>query len=189
MVGKQGRQRATKEDALTDAAARHLAHSPGASMDEIAQAAAVSRATLFRRHPSRAQLVAELSERAVRAYIAAVGAAEPEEGGVTEALTRLVEHLAPLAPTYGLLALQPMEPSVEETLLAEAQGCDDRLRQLIRRGQRDGTFTLELSPGWMLTAITWLIVGAADSLRQGSLAPTDLKPYLTTTIVSAALRR
>ena len=177
------------DDELTHAAARHLAHSPNASMNEIAQAAGVSRATLFRRHPNRAQLVAELSERAVRAYISAVDAAEPEEGEATEALTRLVKHLAPLAPTYGLLALQPIEPSVERALLAEAQACDDRLRRLFRRGQRDGAYTLELSPGWMLTMITWLIVGAADSLRQGSLAPADLKPYLTTTIVSAALRR
>lgn len=187
MVVRGGQHRTSKGIALTDAAARHLAHSPSASMDEIAEAAGVSRATLFRRHPNRAQLVAELSERAVRAYIAAVGAAQPEQGDPTEALTRLVEHLAPLAPTYGLLALQPLEPSVERALLAEAKSCDDDLLQLIRRGQSDGTFTLELSPAWILTTITWLIVGAADSLRQGSLAPADLKPFLTTTIVRVAL--
>lgn len=176
-------------DPLTGATARHLAHSPAASMEEIAAAAGVSRATLFRRYSTRAQLVAELAGRAVRAYTAAVDAAQPEKGETNEALIRVMDQLASLTPTYGLLVLQPLDAAMERDLLAEAEGSDDRLRQLIRRGQDDGTFTLMLSSEWVLTTITWLIVGAADSLRQGRLAPTDLKPYLRTTILSVVLRR
>lgn len=187
MVG--GQHPVTAGEALTEAAARHLAHAPSASMEDIAREAGVSRATLFRRHPTRAQLVTELSQRAVRAYIGAVDSARPEDGRAQEAMVRLVERLAPLAPTYGLLVLQPLEAAVETALLAEAESCEGRIRDLVRRGQRSGTFTLDLSPEWVLTTITWLVVGAADSLRLGTLAPADLRPFLTTTIISVVRRR
>src|SRR3712207_9593311 len=83
----------TSPDALIDAAAGLLARRPAASMADIAGAADISRATLFRRFPSRGALVEELSRRAVQAYTAAVDAARPEEGDAVDALGRLLVEL------------------------------------------------------------------------------------------------
>lgn len=170
------------------AAARLLAHSPNASMDDIARAAGISRATLFRRYPSRARLIADLSMQAVRAYVAATDAARPEDGPAAEALTRLVLALAPLAPTYGLLVLQPLADGVEAALLAQADSTDERVLLLVRRGQEEGSFSLDVSPRWALTTITWLIVGAADAVRCGLLAPAELERNLVMTVTKVLAR-
>src|SRR5688500_2132294 len=114
-------------------------------MEELARAAGVSRATLFRRYPSRAELVADLSRRALDAYVRDVDRVEPERGPATEALRRVLAHLVALAPRYGLLALQPLEEVVEHRLLEQVRSAEDRLRALVRRGQEAGEFRVDLA--------------------------------------------
>ena len=169
-------------------AARLLSLRPAASMDEIAVAGGVSRATLFRRFPSRSALVAELSRRAVDEYVAATDAARPEDGPAPEAMRRVLGHLSVLAPRYGLLVLQPVDDLVEHGLLDRARVADRRLHRLVVRGQEDGDFRVDLGADWVLTTITWLIVGAADGLRLGRLAPADIERLVTETVLGA-LRR
>ena len=156
-------------DAVAAAAARHLALAPAASMQELAQAAGISRATLFRRFPNRAALIAELCQAAALAYVQAVDEAAPEEGTPTQALARVVETLGRLASVVGLLGLQPLDEHVEASLLAQTTQTEERLRHLVRRGQESGHFRVEVDPEWLLTMLMWLMVGAADSVRLGRL--------------------
>lgn len=172
-------------DVVADAAARLLASRPTASMEDIARSAGISRATLFRRFPSRSALVAELAGRAVDAYADALAAAQPERGPAGEAMRRVLDALADLAPRHGLLALQPLDELVEVALLERARAADDRLRALLLRGQRDGEFRVDLPAEWIVTAVTWLLVGAADGLRLGRLAPHDIPRLLAETVMAA----
>ena len=175
-------------DALLTSAARLLALRPAASMEDLAAAAGISRATLFRRFPSRAALVSALSERAVSAYIDAVDRARPEQGPPPEALRRVLAELVPLAPVYGLLVLQPLDEQIERGLLDRAREGDQRLTRLVARGQEAGHFRLDLPADWVLTAITWLVVGAADGLRLGLVAPARTEHLVAETVLGA-LRR
>lgn len=175
-------------DALAAATARHLALAPAASMQELADAAGVSRATLFRRFPSRGALVAELCEAATRAYARAVDESEPEDGTPTEALARTVAALGRLASVVGLLGLQPLSEHVEASLLAQTAQADDRLRRLVRRGQESGAFRVEVDPEWVLTMLIWLMVGAADSVRLGRLTVGSAQRHLVDTLAGALLR-
>lgn len=175
-------------DALAAATARHLALAPAASMHELADAAGVSRATLFRRFPSRGALVAELCEAATRAYARAVDESEPEDGTPTEALARTVAALGRLASVVGLLGLQPLSEHVEASLLAQTAQADDRLRRLVRRGQESGAFRVEVDPEWVLTMLIWLMVGAADSVRLGRLTVGSAQRHLVDTLAGALLR-
>ena len=45
-----------------------------------------------------------------------------------------------------------------------------------------------LIAAWVLTAATWLVVGAADGLRLGTLAPAEVEHLVTETVLGA-LRR
>lgn len=175
-------------DAVAAAAARHLALAPAASMRELAEAAGISRATLFRRFPSRAALVAELCEAAAQAYVRAVDKAAVEEGTPVQALSRVVQALGQLASVVGLLGLQPLDEHVEASLLAATAQADEKLRRLVRRGQESGLFRVELDPEWFLAMLTWLMVGAADSVRLGRLTPTAAHRHLTATLATAVLR-
>jgi AcrR family transcriptional regulator len=175
-------------DVLLSSSAQLLALRPAASMEEIAAAAGISRATLFRRFPSRAALVSALSERALSAYADAVERSRPDEGSPTEALGRALGELAGLAPEHGLLVLQPMDEHVERGLLDRARAVDERLTALVRRGQESGDFRVDLPADWVLTVITWLVVGAADGLRLGTVAPARIGHLLTETVLGT-LRR
>src|SRR3712207_3054326 len=179
----------TSPDALIDAAAGLLARRPAASMAEVAAAAGISRATLFRRFPSRGALVEELSRRAVQAYTAAGDAARPEEGDAVDALGRLLVRLARLSPGYGLLALQPVDELVEAGLLALATAADDRVRRLVHRGQEAGEFRVDGPAEWVLASVTWLVVAGADGVRLGRLAARDVERLLGTTILDGLRRR
>ena len=179
----------TSPDSVAEAAARLLALRPAASMADVAVAAGISRATLFRRFPSRAALVAELSWRAVQAYAAAVDDARTEEGTAVEALRRLLTALARLAPGYGLLALQPLDDDVEADLLALASASDERIRSLVHRGQETGELRVDVPADWVLSSVTWLVVAAADGVRLGRLAARDVERLLCATVLDGLRRR
>ncbi|MDV8023521.1 TetR/AcrR family transcriptional regulator [Rhodococcus sp. IEGM 1330] len=186
--GTRPKEAGVFDDAVSAAAARHLALFPAASMQELAAAAGVSRATLFRRFPSREALVVQLCEAAVRAFVGVVDTTDPGRGEPTAALRRVVSELAELAPVVGLLGLQPLVEHVESALLERISGAEERLRLLIRRGQEAGEFRVEVDPEWFLTMLTWLMVGSADSVRLGRLTPAGAQRNLTATIEATVLR-
>ena len=157
-------------------------------MQDLAQAAGVSRATLFRRFPSRAALVAQLCQAATQAYVRAVDEAATEEGSPTQALTRVVESLGQLAPVVGLLGLQPLGEHVEASLLAQSAQAEDKLRRLVRRGQESGHFRVEVDPEWVLATLTWLMVAAADSVRLGRLTTAAARRHLAFTVTTTLTR-
>jgi AcrR family transcriptional regulator len=177
------------DDALLDGAATLLTARPGASMDDVARAVGVSRATLFRRFPSRSALVGALCRQAVEAFVAAT---EPGPGGdgvdCASALRALVARLVPLGARYGLMATQPLDELVERDLLERAAAGEERVRALLRRGQEDGSFRVDVEPEWVLTVLTWLVVGAADGVRLGRLAPGRVPAQVTDTVLRLVVR-
>jgi AcrR family transcriptional regulator len=138
-------------------------------MDELAAAAKVSRATFFRRFPSREALITELSSAAVEAFLESIARANPEEEDPVEAWHRVIDGVGELAPVFGLLGLQPLSEHLEADLLERASLGEDRVRQLIRRGQLSGHFRKDVDPEWMLSMLTWATVGVADTSRLGRM--------------------
>lgn len=175
-------------DALAAAAARHLSLAPAASMQELATAAGISRATLFRRFPSRGALVVELCEAAAEAFVRAVQDAAPAEGSPPQAMERVVAALSDLASVVGLLGLQPLHERVEAALVERVAAADEALRDLVRRGQESGDFRVQVDPEWVLTMLTWLLVGAADSVRLGRLTPGAARRHVAATLTAALYR-
>ena len=176
------------EHVLLSRAAEVLSAAPAASMEEIAAAVGISRATLFRRYPNRQVLVSAVARAAAEAYVAATDAARLEEGPPDDALRRLIAALAPLGVRFGLLTSQPLNELVEKELLTLVRDSDEQLRALVRRGQEDGVFRVDLSAEWVVIMVTWLLVGGADGVRLGQLAAREVERLVTETVLSA-LRR
>jgi serine phosphatase RsbU (regulator of sigma subunit) len=99
-------------EALLAAAGRLLAHSPTASLAEVAGAAGVSRSTLYRHFSGREELIAALNERPRRETIR--GSEEPSPPG---RLGR--DRPVPLEATHVFDAVAP--PVLPDQLVAEAQ--------------------------------------------------------------------
>jgi AcrR family transcriptional regulator len=175
------------DDALLDGAATVLTARPAASMDDVARAVGVSRATLFRRFPSRSALIGTLCRQAVEAFVAATEGVG-QDGDPVVALRALVGRLVPLGARYGLLATQPVEELVERELLARAAAGEERVRALVRDGQAAGVFRVDVDPEWVMTALTWLVVGAADGVRLGRLAPARVTAHVADTVLRLTVR-
>jgi TetR/AcrR family transcriptional regulator, mexCD-oprJ operon repressor len=145
------------DERILDGSMRELGRNPLAGMDEIAAACGVSRATLFRRHPSRDRLISDLRDHAHEDLRAAVDGARLGEGTPAEALGRLTEALVAIGVPYSFLLQNPLEPGSQEGTRYIAKP----VAALIRRGQRDGVFDSSAPPDWWVEVIVAVLQVAA----------------------------
>ncbi|MFB7636274.1 TetR/AcrR family transcriptional regulator [Streptomyces sp. NPDC056149] len=161
-----------RERVLTEAAAL-LTRRSTTSMDEIARAAGISRATLHRHFAGRDALIRALEEHGIEMFARAMDAARLDDGSAVEALRRLVGEAEPVA---AVLAFLFTENQLFEggTVNAGWARLDARLAALFRRGQEEGDFRVDLSAVWLTEAFYGLLGAGAWSVHEGRLARGDL---------------
>ncbi|GAA2102710.1 TetR/AcrR family transcriptional regulator [Streptomyces albiaxialis] len=157
---------------LLSMAADLLTRRPTSSMDEIAKAAGISRATLHRHFAGRDALIRALENLGLRRLEAAVDAARPEEGDAAEAVRRIVAEAEPVAGFLAFLVTenQLFEPGDTHEGWARI---DDRFAALFRRGQEEGTFRIDLTAAWLTEALYALISASAWAVQDGKVAGRD----------------
>ncbi|MET7360358.1 TetR/AcrR family transcriptional regulator [Streptomyces sp. NPDC005562] len=176
-----------REQVLRSAAAL-LTRKSTATMDEVARAAGISRATLHRHFAGRDALVRALEELGVQECDAALDRARLDEGGASEALRRLVQGIEPAA---GLLAFLYTENQLFEGD-GQNQGwnrIDDRLAALFRRGQESGEFRIDLTPAWLTEAFYGLVGSGAWAVQDGRVAANDFSYMIAELLIGGAQRR
>ena len=129
---------------VLEAAAHVLADDPAAGMQAIADAAEVSRPTVYRHFPSREELIEAIRQEAMAQAMETFDAAAASREPAAAALERLILDLADIAARYPLLARLIAIPGGPE------KKPPDRLigafKALIARGRRDGTLRPDLRP-------------------------------------------
>lgn len=140
---------ARNDERILAGAMRELGRDPGAGMNAIAIACGVSRATLFRRYPTRDALIAALRERAHADLRAAVDGAALAEGTAGEALERLIGALLGVGVQYAFLLSNPLEPGHGEGIRAIARPVE----ALVARGYESGEFDPAAPPRWWVEVI------------------------------------
>src|SRR3989441_12396777 len=109
--------------AILDAAAHALSeHGGRTSMADVAAAAGVSRATLYRYYPDREALLGALASRALADAAARLADAGLERAPVEEAIERIVRALTAVGDRYAVLVREQVEgdPDEIERLIASA---------------------------------------------------------------------
>lgn len=178
---------AVDRDHVLRSAAALLTRKSTATMDEVAKAAGISRATLHRHFAGRDALVRALEALGIEECEKALDAARPEEGPASEAVRRLVREVESAA---GLLAFLYTENQLFE---GEEQNegwarIDARISALFRRGQRDGEFRIDLTPAWLTEALFGLLASAVWLLQSGKGAPKDFHHMTVELLLGGALR-
>lgn len=175
-----------REQVLRSAAAL-LTRKSTATMDEVAKAAGIGRATLHRHFAGRDTLVRALENLGIQEFEAALDAAELDRGTSQEALRRFV---AAVEPSAGLLSFL-----VSENQLFEGDELNDgwdrldaRVSAFFRRGQERGEFRIDLTPAWLTEALYGLIGTGAWAVQAGRVAAQDFQYMIVELLLGGARR-
>jgi AcrR family transcriptional regulator len=170
--------------AILEAAAHTLAiRGSEASMSDVAAAAGVARATVYRYFPKRQVLLDELAAVAVADAGARLAAARLHEIDAREAIARAIRALVEVGDALVVLAgerVRPAPAQFEQELAAP-------LRRVFERGQQNGELRDDVPAGWLVDALVGLIVGALGS--SPSLGREDTIAALAAIFLDGARRR
>lgn len=175
-----------REQVLRTAAAL-LSRKATATMDEVARAAGIGRATLHRHFAGRDALVRALEALGIQEFEVAIEAARFDDGTAEEALRRLIAGVEPIA---GLLAFLVTENQLfEGDQVNEGWArLDARVAALFRRGQERGEFRIDLTPAWLTEALYGLIGTCAWAVQDGRVAAKDFQYMIAELLLGGARR-
>ncbi|KPI11505.1 regulatory protein TetR [Actinobacteria bacterium OK074] len=173
MTGRPVRQalhsrttRATRARIL-EAARRELSRSPDRGLADIAEAAGVTRRTVYAHFAGRPALVDGLAVDPADAIRPAIDVTRTPSGDAASALARLILTVWPVGDRYRTpiaLARQDLGPDRLGELLSPAR---DTTAAVLSRGQRQGAFHTSIPPGPLSTALEALLLALLDSVSSG----------------------
>jgi AcrR family transcriptional regulator len=172
--------------AIIEAAITLLAAEPDASMERVAVAAGVGRATVYRHFASREHLVRAILDQALQDARDAILSSRPEEGTALEALERAVNATLKVADRYRLVR---QIPRGDTELRARAEEVGAPLTDIFERGQRAGELRSDVPPRWAAAALGALIQAVTVALIDGEIRERDATARVVTTLVEGMTAR
>ena len=130
-----------------------------ASMNDVAAAAGVARATVYRYFPTRETLLDELAQTALENVDARLTAARIDEVTPEEGVARVVRALVDLGDSFVLLARVRQRSDAKRF----EGGLVAPLRRLFERGQAEGDIREDITSGRLTESLLGLIVGVLTS--------------------------
>jgi len=170
--------------AILDGAARVFAlQGEQASMNDVAAAAGVARATVYRYFPNREALLDALAADALGAVETRLTSARVDEVAPEEGLSRVVRALVVLGDSFVLLARQRSrsDPERFERVLTQP------LRRLFERARADGEIRDDITSARLADALIGLVVGVLTSTP--SLGVDDMTATVTGLFLDGARAR
>ena len=165
------RQRRTREKVI-NLAMQVLAKNPKASLNEIAEAAEVGRATLFRYFKSRKQLIHELIVEADTKLENATRPIIEKQLNARDTLEEFIKVLVSLGASFHFLN--------SEQIHSEGSGIEElyrnqlvRLKELAKKLRSEGIVSAEMPLAWVAAVLDNLIYTAWVTVSEGDIAPND----------------
>jgi TetR/AcrR family transcriptional repressor of mexCD-oprJ operon len=180
-------RRATAErnvQAILDAAEDLLDQRGQPSVSAVATEAGVSRVTVYAHFPTSEALLEAVVRRSVGRSTAAMDEARPEHGPPAEALARVLAAGWQELDRSGAVAAAAATQLSPDALTRTHESAHERVRELVERGQADGSFRTDLPAGWLVASCFALIHACAGEVRAGRIDPGRGLDVLTATVRS-----
>jgi AcrR family transcriptional regulator len=169
--------------AILDAAAHALVeHGSSANMAEVAAAAGVSRATLYRYYPSREVLFEALMAKAVAETGARIADAGLDRCPVPEALERVVRAILASGERYAVLLGEQIEHDMSDA----DRLIGDRLRAVFARGIEEGALRDDIPAELMHQLFGGLLIAAVKLVGERQLGLEETAAATTTLFLDGA---
>ena len=136
-----------------------------ASVERVAEAAGVTRQTVYAHFPSRDALLNAVVDELTRETLQAIDALDLDHGPALDTLLQLIDLGWRSFEQHPLL-LHPPQPAGPDE---RHDPVVERFERLIRRGQRAREITRDLPVGWLVTALVALGHAAGESVAAGRL--------------------
>ncbi|MFJ2826952.1 TetR/AcrR family transcriptional regulator [Streptomyces sp. NPDC087263] len=173
--------------AILEAAERVLAADPGASMEQVAEAAGVARTTVHRRFASRQALIEALAESAVRQLGQAIEDARPDTAPPLVALHRVTANVLRIKGAWSYALGRPADEGG-----AAAAGWDQvgaRCVELLGRARDEGLLDPAADLEWVRRVYYALIGEALHGDERPDPDPDALATLVVDTLLYGAGRR
>jgi AcrR family transcriptional regulator len=171
--------------AILDAAAHVLAERSEASMSEVAAAAGVGRATLYRYYPSREALLQALADAALREAGQRLADAGLERAAVPEAIERIVRAVVGVGDRYVVLSRERVrhDPDEAERLFRAP------LRSVFARGVDEGVLRADVPVEVLLELFGGLLAAAVKLVGERQLGLEEIAATTTALFLGGARAR
>lgn len=168
--------------AILDGAARAFTvQGEQANMNDVAAAAGVARATVYRYFPNRQALLDELARVALSDADALLAAARIDEVEPEEGAARAVRALVEVGDAFVLLARERSDREHFERSIARP------LRDLFERGQQTGEVRADIGSAHLTESLIGMVVGVLTSTP--SLGKEDMTATITDLFLDGARAR
>jgi AcrR family transcriptional regulator len=161
--------------AILEAAAHVLAETPDAPLDEIAHAAEVGRATLYRHFPSREALLEALHDEAVEEIGRRLADASLDRVPVAEAIERIVRATLVVGDRYSVLMYEKPE-RIEHDRADEL--IRRRMRAVFERGIADGSLRTDVPLEAMLALFGSALLAGVRIVSNRSASAEDATDFV-----------
>lgn len=162
-----------------------LVEQPRATLQDLAKAVGLSRATLYRFYQTREKLIERLFAYSTKVFEQGIEKAQLNTASPRQALRNLIEnHLEHRAMTTFLMyywkdAPQDMELEMESC-------CNAQLDQFFLRGQQQGFFRIDISAAALTETLVGLMVWLTEAERQGRVARQSLANIIEAVFMEGA---
>ena len=167
--------------ALLTAAAEEFSRNPDLSMEDVAHAANLTRATLYRHFSNRQTLLKAIQTESLAHAEQTLTDCHLDEGTAMEAFMRAVAALSRQGMRFRIILTRTPEHSAR--FLTQRARVLAPLLDVVRRAQREGDIRADLSPEWILTALTSLLMAAVRGASDAKQSDTDIGDLVLRTLV------
>lgn len=170
-----------KRDYILEQARKAYIANPMITFQEIAQAAGVGRATMYRHFESREALLEALAMRSLDAVDKAATKALSRASSAYETMVFIIEEILALGNEYYFTALASSflgNPKVAARYKAQV----DALKLLVDSMKAEGSIGKNIPTGWVIHAIDALIYAGWSSVDSGDVARNDAVTHVVDTL-------